>query len=52
LLSSLEILYTGLPIPAALNIFDDGDPEDELIKFNSAVWTISGKDISVPGGLP
>ena len=42
----------GLPIPAALSILDDTDPEDELEKFQSNAWTIQGKDIDGSGGLP
>ena len=41
-----------LPIPGALSILDDADPEIELDKFQSAVWTIDGQDMDAPGGLP
>jgi hypothetical protein len=37
-----DLLVSAL---AALCIFDEADPEDELIKFNSSQWRVSGKDI-------
>jgi hypothetical protein len=37
-----DLLVSAL---AALCIFDGADPEDELIKFNSSQWRVSGKDI-------
>ncbi|MFC1717908.1 hypothetical protein ACFL6S_29880 [Candidatus Poribacteria bacterium] len=44
----------GIPIPAALTIFDEADPEIELNQFDSVGWTVDGKDIDDPfgGGLP
>jgi hypothetical protein len=41
-----------LPIPGAMSILDDADPEIELDKFASAVWTIDGQDMDAAGGLP
>lgn len=41
-----------LPIPGALSILDEADPEIELQKFESAVWTIDGQDMDATGGLP
>ncbi len=41
-----------LPIPGALSILDDADPEIELLKFESAVWTVDGQDMDAVGGLP
>jgi hypothetical protein len=41
-----------LPIPGALSILDDADPEKELDKFESAVWTVDGQDMDDTGGLP
>jgi hypothetical protein len=41
-----------LPIPGALSILDDADDEEELAKFESAVWTIDGQDMDAAGGLP
>ena len=35
----------AIPIPAALSILDDTDPEIELDKFNSSQWTINGTDM-------
>ena len=44
----------GIPIPAALSILDAEDPEDELSKFQSAAWTVDGRDLGAPfgAGLP
>ena len=44
----------GLLIPAALAILDSADPEIELDKFQSAQWTVNGRDMDDPfgGGLP
>ncbi len=44
----------GIPIPAALTIFDDADPEIELNQFDSVGWTVDGQDMDDPfgGGLP
>jgi hypothetical protein len=41
----------GIPIPAALAILDEADPEDEALKFQSAVWAIDGRDHDVGGNL-
>gem|GEM_PF-2558059 len=41
-----------LPIPAALGILDDADPEDEVVKFQSNQWTIDGRDMDALGGVP
>jgi hypothetical protein len=51
-LSCIAARLDGVPIPAALGIMDDADIEDELLKFDSSSWTISGRDASGPGGLP
>jgi len=52
--SCLVRKLAGLPVPAALAIMDDADEEDELSKFNSAQWTIDGRDVDDPfgAGLP
>lgn len=52
--SCLVRKLAGLPVPAALAILDDADPEDELSKFNSSQWTIDGRDMDNPfgAGLP
>ncbi len=44
----------GIPIPAALSIFDNADPEIELNQFDSVGWSVDGKDMDDPfgGGLP
>ncbi len=44
----------GIPVPAALAIFDNADPEVELDQFNSVAWSVDGKDMDDPlgGGLP
>jgi hypothetical protein len=41
----------GIPIPAALAVLDDADIEDEALKFQSAVWTIDGRDHDVTGNV-
>jgi len=40
----------ALPIPAALSIFDDGDPEDEILNLQMVSWTIDGRDFGDPLG--
>ena len=42
-----DLLVSAL---AALCIFDEADPENELNNFNSSQWRVSGKDIDDPTG--
>lgn len=53
-ISGLVRKLANIPVPAALAIFDDADPEIELNQFDSVAWKIDGKDMDDPlgGGLP
>jgi hypothetical protein len=50
--SCVMVRLDGLPIPAALGVMDDADPEDELLDFDASEWRINGRDRDGLGGVP